>query len=377
MKILLLIRSLDPGGAERQVLELAKGLVARGAEAHIAVFYSGGRLEDELFGISDITLHDLQKGGRWRVASLILNFRNLICNQKFDVVYGFLSTGNLLALFSRIFRNSARIWWGIRDSNTDYSVYDPLIQILSTLQVLLSPFADKIIINSYAGYSDYLRKGFFKKKMHIIRNGVDTNYFKSNHVVRAEMRNRLGFSNDTILIGNVARLHPKKDHAMFLHAARLLKAKKKNIHFLCTGGHSFMCNQYAEELKKLCNNLELNDVVHWLGDRQDIPNFLNAIDIFTWTSRFGEGFPNVIAEAMACEVPCVVTDCGDSKLIVGDLFRTVGVSDPGSLLEGWMYLLEMGEEERRQLGVLARDRIMRIFSIDSMVEKTLSLLKNL
>jgi glycosyltransferase involved in cell wall biosynthesis len=89
-----------------------------------------------------------------------------------------------------------------------------------------------------------------------------------------------------------------------------------------------------------------------------------ALDILSLSSAFGEGFPNAIGEAMACEVPCVVTDVGDSAEIVGDAGLVVPPRNPTAMAEAWETLLAKSPEERRVLGRAARERIARNFSLD-------------
>ncbi len=373
MRVLLVIRSLDSGGTQRQCIELAKGLTSKGIEVHIAVFYSGERLEREVTEIPQIQLHDLRKRGRWHLLPLLINFRRLLSRYSFEIVYGFLSTGNLLALISKMTRPNQRpsVFWGIRDSNTDYNVYDPLLKTAHTLENLFSRFADKIITNSEAGQSFCLERGFPEKKLLTIHNGIDTEHYKSSKAHKYKIRASLGIGDDSILVGIVARIHPKKDLATFVKAAKLLSKKVDNLYFLCIGGNSPRYKDYADGLKLLCRNEGIDEIVQWLGDRDDINKLLSGIDIFSLTSSYGEGFPNVIAEAMACNTPCVVTNCGDSKIIVGDIGKIVPVRDPKALFQAWLALIALTKEERERLGAMSRARITSLFSVDRMVEKTL------
>jgi glycosyltransferase involved in cell wall biosynthesis len=101
--------------------------------------------------------------------------------------------------------------------------------------------------------------------------------------------------------------------------------------------------------------------------RRDITRITAALDVATLSSSFGEGFSNVVGEAMACEVPCVVTDVGDSAQVVGDTGIVVPPKDPQALADGWRKLIEMGVEGRQRLGRAAREWIQQEYSLESVV----------
>ncbi|HYE74577.1 MAG TPA: glycosyltransferase, partial [Blastocatellia bacterium] len=105
-----------------------------------------------------------------------------------------------------------------------------------------------------------------------------------------------------------------------------------------------------------------------LGIREDMPRLTAALDIATSSSSYGEGFPNVLGEAMACEVPCVVTDVGDSALIVGPVGRVVTPQTPQALATAWQDLLEMDVNARRNLGQALRRRAAE-FGLSKVVSK--------
>jgi glycosyltransferase involved in cell wall biosynthesis len=113
----------------------------------------------------------------------------------------------------------------------------------------------------------------------------------------------------------------------------------------------------------------LRGSVSLLGRREDMPRVMAALDVLVSSSSYGEAFPNVLGEAMACEVPCVTTDVGDSSMIVADTGIVVAVDDMASLADGVLLLLEMPTKERRMLGQRARQRVEAEFSIQSVVAR--------
>jgi glycosyltransferase involved in cell wall biosynthesis len=117
--------------------------------------------------------------------------------------------------------------------------------------------------------------------------------------------------------------------------------------------------------------------VHLLGEQRDVPRLLNAFDIATSSSSYGEGLPNAIGEAMATGIPCVVTDAGDSALLVGDTGIVVPKRDPGALCAAWQWLLDAGSDFRRAMGERARKRIMEHYSLQVMIRRYETLYRNL
>jgi glycosyltransferase involved in cell wall biosynthesis len=138
------------------------------------------------------------------------------------------------------------------------------------------------------------------------------------------------------------------------------------VHFLLAGRE---VDQNNNALVTLIRELGIADRVQLLGERADIPRLTAALDIHTMSSLYGESFPVIVGEAMACGVPCVVTDVGDSGWLVGNTGRIVTPGKPDELATAWKELLEMGSEERRALGMAARVRVADNFSLASIVNQ--------
>ncbi len=175
----------------------------------------------------------------------------------------------------------------------------------------------------------------------------------------------VGNFQDTILIGLVGRLDFRKDHPTFIKAAALLCEDSKNVHFVCVGGGS---ENYAQELHQLAEKLGIAQKVIWEKARADMPAIYNALDIVV-SSSYTEGFPNVIGEAMACGVPCVVTDVGDSALIVDNPDVVVPPKNPEALKIAIKKLIEklnIYGGDRHQI----RQRIINHFSVAELVLQT-------
>ena len=363
IKIAFLIRSLGYGGAERQLVTLAKGLDRKRFDVTVLHFYSDGPLA-EVLKESGIKTISLKKRGRWDLFGFLLRFVRHIKLIRADVIHGYLGTSNLLILLCKSFSPQTRMIWGVRASNVDLSRYDWLPRLTFQVERLFSRFADLIIVNSNAGQAHCLAHGFLAERMVVISNGIDAERFKPDREAGARLRAEWGVSEKTILIGLVGRLDPMKDHATFLRAAALMCEGRYDVRFVCVGGGP---ESYRQEMQQLTRELGISENVVWPGVRADISAIHNALDIASSSSAYGEGFPNVIGEAMACGVPCVVTDVGDSALIVGDTGVVVAPQDPEALAAGWVSCLQ---KDRTAMGMKARLRITENFSVPRLVEQT-------
>lgn len=361
-----LIRSLDIGGAERQLVALARGLRARGREVRVLTFYPGGALRTELEE-AGVEVQDLRKRGRWDILPFLGRLFRALRHHRPDVLYSWLPTANLLAATVGRCAGIAMIVWGVRASNIEPDAYDWMVRTELSLSRWASRFADLIVCNAHAGRDVHVRLGYPLKKMIVIENGIDTARFVFDPAGRNALRARWEVLNDEFVIGIVARLDPIKDHATFLRAAACLAARRPDVRFVCIGDGPA---EYRRYLEGLAGELGLAERLLWAGWQENMAAAYSALDLSS-SSSFGEGFSNAIAEAMACERICVVTDVGDSARIVGSTGWLVRPREPAALAAAWEQALALPQSERERRGKLARARIVREFSVARMVERTL------
>ena len=364
-RLLLLARSLNQGGAQRQLVTLACGLRARGWDVAVARFYAGDRWEEELRH-AGVTLYDLRKRGRWDVLAFLFRLGRLLRTERPTILHGYLSVPNLLAVLLRPLSPGTRIVWGIRASNMDLSHYDWLARLTFFLACRTACLADLIIVNSHAGRDYHIAHGYPRQKTLVIPNGIDTRRFQFDAAGRRRLRAEWGISSEAVLIGLVGRLDPMKDHPTFLRAAALLTLQDARCRFVCVGDGP---PEYANKLRREARALGLDDRLIWAGSRDDMAAAYSAFDI-ACSSSYSEGLPNVVAEAMACGRPCVVTDVGDSAAVVGDTRWVVPPKDPAALCNALAPLLHLDPDDRSRLGVQARTRIVERFSVERMIEAT-------
>jgi glycosyltransferase involved in cell wall biosynthesis len=364
LRILLLTRSLNIGGAERQLVNLAKKLHDRGHEVAVATFYGNGVLEKELRD-ANVPVINLRKSGRWDVLAFFIRLIRLVSKSKPDVIYGFLGTANVLtALIKPFVSKSIKMIWSVRASNMQLNHYDRLALFSYRLECWLSQFAHVIISNSAAGRDHAAKNGFPLSKILVIPNGIDTNVFKADPIARRRARQEWGIAEHEKLIAIVARLDPMKDVPCFLRAASQLIRERSDVRFVCVGDGP---QEYRTKLNRLAEELGLSKQLIWAGARKDMLNVFSALDIAVSSSLFGEGFSNSIAEAMSCGVPCVVTDVGDSALIVGEWGEVVPPGSPDAIHAALKVTLTQLSAE---LSDAVRASLVSRFSVDALVDKT-------
>jgi glycosyltransferase involved in cell wall biosynthesis len=363
MKIIFLERSLGMGGAQRQMLALAIGLKRRGHDIKVALFYREGGFIPQLEA-AGIQVHILEKANRWDVARFTYRLRRFVETQAPDVLCTFLEVPNLFSAMLKLTMPRLRVVWGIRSSNMDMALYDRLTALSYRARAWLSRVPDQIVANSEAGKDCAIRRGVSHTRIIVIPNGIDTERFRFDALARARIRQEWQVADDEVLVGLIARLDPMKGHDHFIQAAAQF-ADRPKVRFVCVGEPGPFS---VADVKAMAAVRDLNSPKFIVaGKRDDIAAVMSALDIACSTSTSGEGFSNSIAEAMACGTPCVVTDVGDARLIVGDAGFIITAGDVGALTEH-LGILSNDKELRARVGAAGRRRIQS-FSVARMVAR--------
>jgi glycosyltransferase involved in cell wall biosynthesis len=360
LKILFLTRQLNIGGAERQLVTLANELAARGHEIVIVSYYPGGALSKKL-DTKRVRLISLEKRSRWDLLTLVFKTLKVVREEKPTVLHGWMYTQNIVATMARMFNPRVKLFWCVRSSNLE-KVLDWAERLAVWLQPRLSRFADRVIVNSLAGLEQSVADGLPREKMLFIPNGIDTNVFYPNQGERNRIRTEWNIGHGEKVVGYVARFDPIKNHPMFLNAAALVAAQRPDVRFVCVGHGKA---SYLEQLREQTRKLGIEGRVRWVQAHSDVRAVYNGVDVFC-SSSLSEGFPNVIGEAMACGRHCVVTDVGDSGLVVGETGVVVPSDNPEAFSAGVLRKLEATEP----LNLSARQRILENFTVAHLGDKT-------
>jgi len=365
-RIALLIRSLDYGGAETQTIVLANGLASSGDAVSLFVMYRGGPLLERLSPA--VKVRCLEKRGRWDVVGFLGRLSSVLAEEKPDLLYAFMPAANLLACVARVRLPKLKVAWSVRASDVDLAHYDWLSRLTYWIERRLSRLPDLIISNSAAGRRYAVSQGFpGNDRFIVIPNGIDVERFRPHPMLGTAVRAEWEISPKETLIGIVGRLDPMKDYPTFLEAAALVAGRKQGMRFVSVGAGP---HDYVAHLREQARRLGLEGRMIWAGPRADLPSVYNALDLLVSSSAFGEGFSNVLGEAMACGVPCIATDVGDAREILGDAGILVLRRNPEALADGIMVLLDRLSLERVSLCAAVRHRISENFSTGTLVQRT-------
>jgi glycosyltransferase involved in cell wall biosynthesis len=314
-------------------------------------------------GVSVYTL-DMRQS---RISIRALNkLYQIISNLKPDIVQTWMYHADLVGGFVARLAGVRCIVWGIRAAHdkgrTSFST-----RIVIHLCAFLSRYLPKYIIsNSLHAANTHIKLGYVNKKFFIIPNGYNLHQLLPNPVARELLRNKLDLSDNIILIGMVARFNPYKDHENLFRALSAIKNDLPHMICLLVGSGMDAGNV---PLMHLIEKHHIQGLVKLLGPRDDIQIIMASLDIHVLSSA-GESFPNVVAEAMACGTPCIVTDVGDVAAIVGGTGWIVPSSDPDTLCAAILQAVEEMRDTDRWIArkTACRSRIILNYGIERMVD---------
>lgn len=365
-KVMHIINDLSIGGAEMMLYKLLAETDRERFEPVVISLIDRGALRERIEGLG-IAVHTLgmKPGlpsplGLWRLIRLMRRVKP-------DLVLGWMYHSCLAAQLANFFLpQRAPVLWGIHYSISSLASEKKLTAAVIRVCALLSKLPAHIIFVSRASQAQHKSLGYRLDNSCVIPNGINVAEFIPSGESRSSVRSELGLAKDALLIGLMGRYHPMKDHATFLQAAALISKKHPETHFLLIGRG---VDQENPMLRRQIQRMGLERQTHLLGERNDMPRLAAALDVFSLSSAYGESFPNVIGEAMACEVSCVVTDVGDAVWIVGDAGRVIPPRDPRALADAWKEMIDIGPAGRMALGRAARSRVIERFTLESVVAR--------
>lgn len=366
VQVLHVITTLDIGGAELSLARLLAHMDPARFSQRVVSLLPPGPVRDTLdrAGIPVSSLH--LRPGRISLGGL-RQLRRLLHDTRPDLIVSWLYHADLLATLARLPRRSPPLIWNLRASHMDMRQYSWVSGLTRRACAWLSPHPAIIVANSSTGRAAHEALGYRPRAWQVIPNGIDTDRYQPDPEARAAVARELSLPDDprTRLVGVMARLDAMKGHAPFLDAARQIARRLPHTHFLLAGTG---VDAQAPLFARAAADEVLRGRLHLLGPRRDVPRLLAALDLYCSPS-LGEGFPNAVAEAMACGVPCVASDAGDSRHIVSDTGLIVPVADANALAAGCISLLEHPLPMLRTLGHQARARIVHQFGLPRAVRE--------
>jgi len=365
-RLLFVITGLGMGGAEVQVVALAKALQARGWEIQVASLTPPGPLAEELqrLGITVISLGLCSRTPHPRsVARLV----RLVRSWRPQVVHSHMFHANVLA---RLARPLAPVPVLICTAHNTYEVSSRAKRLREVTwrewaYRLTDSLCDLTTQISHVGLERYVRVGAVPhNKIRVVPNGVDTALFYPDQEVRHTTRAKLGVGDLFVWLA-VGRIEEAKDYPTLVRALATLLRESDKMTLVIVGEGS-----RGEEMKTLAGELRLGDRVRFLGIRRDVPRIMGAADGYVMSSSW-EGLPMVLLEAQACGLPVVTTAVGGCAEVVQD-GRTgflVPPQDPNALAQAMLRVMALPEAERRQMSEAARRHVVASFSLDRVVDE--------
>ena len=336
IRICHLITGLDTGGAERSLVNLVTAMNRNEFENEVVSLLKPGPMAQALVQ-AGIPVTSMEVGRHRPNPAVLLSLIRHLRTKKPAILQTWLYHADFLGTAAAFIARPDHLLWNVRSSEIDQPGIPRSTRYLARFLAMLSRRPDAIIVNSRDGqrYHDWI--GYRPRQWISIPNGVDLERFRPRRDERSILRERLGLAADAAVIGLVARYHPMKDVETFLQAASLFQQHNADARFVLCGDGLGPDNR---RLAELVRTLDLTRRLVLLGARSDIELIYPTLDSLTLCSIYGEGFPNVLCEAMACDVPCIATDIGDSVEIIGDSGLIVPSRNPQALVDAWRMVLE-------------------------------------
>ncbi len=365
MRIAFIITGLSTGGAEIMLHKLLKNMDRKRFDPHVISLTNLGEVGPriEALGIPVFAL-GMRRGVPNPFLVLLLAWR--LRQLQPDLVSTWMYHADLLGGLAARLAGCHRLVWGLRNSDLSRASSSRTTFMVAKTCAWLSHWLPKRILTcSLSAREVHIALGYQADKFHVIPNGFDLTAFQPSDSARHSLRTELGLLHDTPLVGLIARYDPQKNHAGFIVAAAHVHTLRPDVHFVLAGTGVDADNL---ALRTAVSAHGLQGHVHLLGRRDDVPLVMAALDVLASPS-FGEAFPNVVGEAMACGAPCVVTDVGDCAHIVGDTGRMAHVGDMLGFATEMLKLLNLPVAERMALGLRARKRVQENYEIGRVTER--------
>ena len=373
IKVAHITTGLETGGAEVQLLRLLTDIDRSKFEMIVISLHNETYLADKIreLGLPVYSLQLKKNPLNVRKAYSILKEFNP------DVIHGTMYEGGVVGtLFNKFLPKKPPVIWTVHEPLEHYDKEPMRKRLQLRTWGLISKLPACMMYVSNLNKKQHLAWGFNNDKSIVIPNGVDTSKCFPNRPAGIKVRHSLGIPDDAFVIGKIARFHRQKNHIGFMHSAALLAKTHPNVHFMLVGTNVDDSN---EELVGLRKELGLEVKVHMLGNREDIPDVINAFDLATLTS-FGEAFPLTLGEAMVSGIPCVATDVGDNDYIIGNTGIITPIGDDEAMAAAWQKMADIKTntpEIYAQKGQAARQRTLDNFTLEQQVKQHEDLYRNL
>jgi glycosyltransferase involved in cell wall biosynthesis len=361
IRIVHVIPDLDAGGAEVMLAKLVGGMDRTRFTNVVISLTDQGQLGSQIES-SGVAVHTLGMRRGWPDVSALPRLIRQLQVFKPTIVQSWLYHADLLSTLAVKLSGHPLLLWNLRCSDMDLTKYRPLTRWVQKMLAWWSTAPAVVVVNSETGKHAHERLGYHPRRWETIPNGFDLGQFRPDMSLRVMWRQEWRVPDDAVVIALVARVDPMKDHGTFLEAVCQVAQVRDKAFFVLIG-------KDTERLAETVATMGLSDRGRLLGYRSDVNRLLPGTDIVCLSSAFGEGFPNVLGEAMACGIPCVSTDVGDARTIIANTGLIVPPRSPSSFTKVLIELIDRGSAVRTELGQAARRRITSEYSLQKIIEQ--------
>ncbi|WP_087001621.1 glycosyltransferase [Rhizobium sullae] len=356
-RVLNCITGLNVGGAEYMLARFVNELRGTDYLPEVMSLMSPGPVA-ALLRANNVPIHALDMHTSMTSLRALTRLRSVMAATPSDLLHGWMYHGNLAASAAALMGASQPVIWSVHHSLDEIKREKPLTRFIIRLQARLSKMTSAISYCSSTAAAQHEALGFDASKRVIIPNGIDCEAFRPLPNARERIRAELNIPPERLVIGNVARAHPMKNHEGFVRILAQLRTQGFDVHGLIIGeGHS------DGAARRLARDMDLEDRLTTPGPRSDVASLLPGFDVFVLSSAWGEAFPLSVAEAMACGVPVVATDIGDCAWLIGDHDLISRPGDPEAQAQVVASLFSQSAEARSKRGLAGRKRVEQRFSL--------------
>ena len=360
MKVLHIIIGLNVGGAELMLKRLIESHQGNPNYRHSVISLTlvgkvGEQLQEMGFEVRTLGMRSPLD-----IPYVLWQLARMIRRERPDIVQTWMYHADLLGGLAARLAGNRHVIWGVRGSAIPQRGLSATRLVIGLCSWSSRFLPTVIVCCGESARVAHAEKGYDQSKLAVIPNGYELTHFNRNPILRQQTRAAFGFSDNDVVVGIVGRFDPLKDYKNFVHAAAVVAARVNQVKFLMIGRDITSTNIL---LKGWIDESGFTHKFVLTGERSDVPECLAAMDVFCLSSS-NEGFPNVVCEAMAMNVPCVVTDAGDAAEIVSDTGIVVAPRDSAALAGALQTMISKGAAERSRLGELARRRIEKNYSIE-------------
>lgn len=360
MRILHIIVGLGIGGAELMLKRLVDS--AREDLSYNQTVVSltsigevGSQLQKDGIIVHSIGMRSALTlpGAMWRLVRLIRN-------ENPDVIQTWMYHADLIGGIAARIAGKYPVIWCIRSTAIPQGVLSYTFWLVRLCGLISRIIPSKIICCANTAKSAHLKLLYPEKKIKVIPNGYDFKPFVEKIYSAQELRLKLNIKENEIVIGVVGRFDPLKDFYNFISSAAIIANQRNDVRFLMVGRGNEWSNP---TLRHWIEDAGLTDIFRLVGQQTDVPYYLSAMNIFCLSS-VQEAFPNVVVEAMAMELPCVVTHAGDAADILCDERFIVPVNNSKALAGSLLKICELGSHDRQIIGKSNAERVRNKYNIN-------------